>query len=147
MRFVWIGLVIVGTVSCGLVGPWVAARVKLLSSQITRHNLPNAERLTLSQQAVFQFDRERWYAAAFNFVLFLAMVSGILCNYFWLFGLRAPHDWSQFFRPVLVSPIVFLSVYMTVTKQPRGLVPILIAFQNGFFWQTIFASAGPTVTT
>ena len=79
----------------------------------------------------------------YNLALFAAMLAGIVANYFWVHGLTGRIDLNQLWRPVLISPIVFMSVYVTATKQPRGLIPILVAFQNGFFWQTIIEGARP----
>lgn len=46
-----------------------------------------------------------------------------------------PGVWKSF----LVSPIIFGCIY-TLTKQPldvENVLPLLVAFQNGFFWQTV----------
>jgi hypothetical protein len=77
----------------------------------------------------------------YNGALFLAMVCGTFANYFWVHGFMTPIDVDGLWKPLLVSPIVFLPVYTAVTRQPRGLIPILLAFQNGFFWQTVLESA------
>jgi len=87
--------------------------------------------------------REETVDALFNVLLFVAMLGGIAANYFYVHGVVARVDLNQLWKPVLISPIIFMPVYATVTKHPRGLIPILVAFQNGFFWQTIFERAGP----
>jgi hypothetical protein len=69
--------------------------------------------------------------------LFVAMLLGIVANYFWTHGFAGRVNWDQLARPILVSPIVFMAVYVAATKQPRGALPVLLAFQNGFFWQTV----------
>ena len=79
----------------------------------------------------------------FHVGLFAAMLVGIVANHFWTPGFADPVDLAGLWRPVLVSPIIFMPVYVAATKQPRGLIPLLIAFQNGFFWQAIFERAGP----
>jgi hypothetical protein len=87
--------------------------------------------------------REPLLAVLFHVGLFAAMLAGIVANYFWVHGTAGPIDGERLWRPVLVSPIIFMPVYVAATKQPRGLIPLLIAFQNGFFWQAIFDTAGP----
>lgn len=39
--------------------------------------------------------------------------------------------------PVLLSPIVFYSVYLITSVQPDDVIALLLAFQNGFFWQKV----------
>ena len=76
--------------------------------------------------------------------LFVAMLAGIGANYFWTHpAITSSIDWYVLARPTLISPIIFMPVYVAATKQPKGVIPILVAFQNGFFWQTIFDRAGP----
>lgn len=83
----------------------------------------------------------------YNCTLFMAMVAGIFAKYFWERGFTDPVDLNIMWKPILVTPIIFLPVYVAATKQPRGLIPILLAFQNGFFWQTIFESGAPPIAT
>lgn len=40
-----------------------------------------------------------------------------------------------------VSPIIFFSTYQAAGQQPDGVIAFCLAFQNGFFWKTIFAGA------
>ena len=40
-------------------------------------------------------------------------------------------------KPLLIAPIVFYSVYAAVNTLSDNLLAVLIAFQNGFFWQSI----------
>lgn len=77
------------------------------------------------------------------------MVLGMGANYFWdLF--RDDKGWESFklpklVLPLLVSPIVFYptwSLWLT-SKQDSQIIFELIAFQNGFFWQALFAKAEP----
>ncbi len=95
------------------------------------------------RRVVWPFGREQTLAALYNLGLFLAMLVGILANYFYVHGVNPPVDWNVFWKPVLISPVMFLVVYVGATKQPRGLIPILVAFQNGFFWQTVLEKAHP----
>lgn len=102
-----------------------------------------ARRRAGGDAAVRILGREQVLAIGFNVALFAGMILGIAANYFWVHGVEGPVDLNRLWRPVLISPIIFMPVYVAATKQPRGLIPLLIAFQNGFFWQTIFERAGP----
>lgn len=44
---------------------------------------------------------------------------------------------KSFVRAILVTPIVFLGIYLLVKDQPDLLLSHLIAFKNGFFWQVV----------
>lgn len=81
--------------------------------------------------------REQLVVVLYNLVLFVAMLGGIFANYFWTHDITAPIDLNRFWKPVLISPVIFMPVYVAATKQTKGLIPVLVAFQNGFFWQTI----------
>ena len=74
----------------------------------------------------------------YNVGLFTAMICGIIANYYWAHGVSRVVSLDDFWRPILIAPIIFMPVYVSATKQPRGVIPMLVAFQNGFFWQTVF---------
>ncbi len=82
-----------------------------------------------------------WTGAAY----FGAMVAGMAAHTVWLMlpKIKGSHPLSfdrwQFVRPALVAPIIFLAVWKTVGSQPLGVEPILLSFQNGFFWQTVLS--------
>ncbi len=42
-----------------------------------------------------------------------------------------------FTRGVFASPIVFGGVYVGLKGQPDGVLAVIFAFQNGFFWEAI----------
>lgn len=44
---------------------------------------------------------------------------------------------KSFVRAIIVSPIVFLGVYVLIENQPDLILSHLIAFENGFFWQAV----------
>lgn len=85
------------------------------------------------------------------FALHLAcwMLLGMGANHFWdLF--REGKGWESFqlpriLLPLLVSPMVFYPTWSLWlgSKQDTQIIFELIAFQNGFFWQALFAKAGP----
>jgi hypothetical protein len=80
-------------------------------------------------------------------LLFGAMVLGILARYFWeLLGRGEPVaaiDAAEMIRPLLVSPLVFFPVWSQAAGKTRTFATILIAFQNGFFWQAVFEKQAP----
>jgi H+/Cl- antiporter ClcA len=80
-------------------------------------------------------------------LLFVAMVVGILARYYWeLLGKGKTFgdtNTADLLRPLLVSPLVFFPIWAYSVRMPRGLIPVLVAFQNGFFWQTVFEAAKP----
>lgn len=77
------------------------------------------------------------------------MILGMGANYFWdLF--RDGKGWESFqipklVLPLLVAPIVFYPTWnlWLASKQESQIIYELLAFQNGFFWQALFAKAGP----
>jgi hypothetical protein len=63
---------------------------------------------------------------------------GILSNILWTYAAdpNKKLGWRSF-APVLVSPIALFSFYKAASTEPDTVVAALMAFQNGFFWQTI----------
>ena len=47
-------------------------------------------------------------------------------------------DWD-FIGALFVSPLIFNSVYALTQQNPETLGDFLLAFQNGFFWQTVLS--------
>jgi hypothetical protein len=47
-------------------------------------------------------------------------------------------DW-EFLGALFVSPLIFNSVYALTQQNPETLGDFLLAFQNGFFWQTVLS--------
>ena len=38
---------------------------------------------------------------------------------------------------LLLSPVIFHAVYIQVNSQPDTVIALLLAYQNGFFWQSV----------
>ena len=84
---------------------------------------------------------EAWKTHLFNVLkwscYFVATVAGILFKSLWdSSSLKALFKFSNV-KPILIAPIVFYGVYATVNTLSDNLLAVLIAFQNGFFWQSI----------
>ena len=45
---------------------------------------------------------------------------------------------AHFFRSLLVSPLIFIGVYIASKSQPDIVISTIFAFQNGFFCDSIF---------
>jgi hypothetical protein len=83
-------------------------------------------------------------------LLYLAMLAGMAAQYVYLKSERARFRWHLFVKPVLLSPVVFLPLLAGLQDHLDGgpwnlarLMLLFIAFQNGFFWKTLFdAQAG-----
>ncbi len=78
-------------------------------------------------------------------VLMACMVGGMLAKYVWdatATGSFGSPSLVELLRPLLVSPIVFGAVWAAAKEQPPNVLVYVTAFQNGFFWQTIFGRIG-----
>lgn len=77
--------------------------------------------------------------------LYLSMLFGMVADGLWNDIGRKKHlkqvsiATAQLVKPMLVSPIVFLFIWTLLRDQPFGIVHLLVAFQNGFFWQSVLA--------
>lgn len=84
---------------------------------------------------------------AYALFLFVVMVGGMFARYFWeLFqsGLTlAQADVTTMLLPLLVSLMVFYPLWTLVSGAPKDFFAVVAAFQNGFFWQTIFSGLRP----
>ena len=45
----------------------------------------------------------------------------------------------RFIAALFVSPLIFNSIYALTNQNPETLGDFLLAYQNGFFWQTVLA--------
>lgn len=84
---------------------------------------------------------------SFGVLLVGVTVAGMLARYFWeLFQVGrsiADADPSVLLMPLIVSLMVFYPLWTMVSGAARGFFVIVAAFQNGFFWQTLFSGLGP----
>jgi hypothetical protein len=76
----------------------------------------------------------------FEMFSYLCMVAGMAARYFFdAFGKgnKFRFQKKQFFRPLLISPIVFGIVYLSMDENTSKPLLLIFSFQNGFFWQTV----------
>ena len=82
------------------------------------------------------------------FLMFVGVLLGMAANY--VFYQRGRFFWRRFVRPFVISPVVLLPLIGSLQGaelQPVQLVCfIILAFQNGFFWQEVFKDARPTTS-
>ncbi len=79
-------------------------------------------------------------------ILMLCMLAGMLGKYLWdatASGSFGSPRLVELLRPILVSPIVFGVLWAAAKDQPPNLLGYVAAFQNGFFWQTVFGTVAP----
>jgi hypothetical protein len=88
---------------------------------------------------------------AFVIVLYLCMVAGMACHYFYAIFLlpkrkRPSFDLGGLLAPMFASPLVFIpllgsfqntEVDLAQLTLPKFMV-FLVAFENGFFWKEVF---------
>jgi hypothetical protein len=78
-------------------------------------------------------------------VLFVAMMLGALGRELYSMLLnKASFNWISLAMAVIVSPIVFAAVHKSGNDVPVDLIRLCLAFQNGFFWNSIFESIQPS---
>lgn len=55
----------------------------------------------------------------------------------------AKFNWVSFAIAAIVSPVCFGAIYDRLLNMDLGLPSLLLAFQNGFFWNAVFEGLGP----
>jgi hypothetical protein len=52
----------------------------------------------------------------------------------------------QFVAALFVSPLIFNSIYALTNQNPDSVGDFLLAYQNGFFWQSVLAGVASTMS-
>jgi hypothetical protein len=119
--------------------PWIAASIGMAVSWTVAVAAPRPRE---DPDTAASGSRRSW---TWPLLLFGAMILGILARYAWealeRTGTIETLDVPALVRPLLVSPMVFFPVWSQASGRPRSLAAVLVAFQNGFFWQAIFERA------
>jgi hypothetical protein len=71
------------------------------------------------------------------------MITGILSKFFWdsitESGEFQFQNWpNQLLKPLVVSPLLFEAVFFLARETTPSYFLLIFAYQNGFFWQTVF---------
>jgi len=79
-------------------------------------------------------------------LMFVGVVFGIVAQY--VFARPTSFSFLDFLRPIVVSPLVLLPLIGSLEGSPLEVIQtvslVLLAFQNGFFWQQVLKDARPT---
>ena len=85
-----------------------------------------------------RFDEVSWFDILLYFIMLLGMASKYIFD---KIGdkkrKKLRFNKFQFFKPFLVSPIIFGSVYSQIPENASLVLLLVFSYQNGFFWQTI----------
>jgi hypothetical protein len=79
-------------------------------------------------------------------IMFACILLGMVAHYVFYLE-KTSFSWLALIKPLAVSPIVLIpligSIQANATLEPIQLISIaILAFQNGFFWEAVFADAG-----
>lgn len=81
--------------------------------------------------------------------LIVVMLAGVVCSYIFEAAKKAGPtinlleeagkmlSSSRLVMALVVSPIIFNSIYIAIGSNPQNFGDYLLAFQNGFFWEAI----------
>jgi hypothetical protein len=85
--------------------------------------------------------------AIFLTAVYLAMLAGMCAKtLFDHLARNVPLELKGFLVPLVVSPLVYGTVFHAVKDSQGKLVMLIFGFQNGFFWQDIFGQIkGPAI--
>ena len=87
-----------------------------------------------------------WWAVI---AMFVGIVFGMVAQYVW--SKPQKFSWLDFLRPIVISPLVLLPLIGSLSGGPlepmQFLSLTLLAFQNGYFWQTVLSDAKPKLRT
>jgi hypothetical protein len=83
-----------------------------------------------------------WWAVL---AMVVGVVFGMVAQYVW--SKPESFSWLDFLRPIVVSPLVLLPLIGSLSGGPLEAMQLLslalLAFQNGYFWQTVLKDAKP----
>ena len=81
--------------------------------------------------------------------LIVVMMAGIVCSYIFEVAKKSGStinivaeltkmlSSTRFIMAIVVTPLIFNSIYLTIGINPQTVGDYLLAFQNGFFWETV----------
>lgn len=79
-------------------------------------------------------------------IMFVCTLLGMVAHYIFYLNNKS-FSWLALVKPLVVSPIILLplvgSMQAQAALEPIQLISIaILAFQNGFFWEAVFADVG-----
>src|SRR5262245_65966184 len=95
--------------------------------------------------------RARRWRAFFSVLFFVAafavMILGMVGKlYYDHLTKNAVFSLTQILLPVIVAPMVYGAIYGALRSSTDVIPALILAFQNGFFWQDVFRGIKPTTT-
>jgi len=82
----------------------------------------------------------------------LSIILGIICGHLYeqarsskrkkinlLNELKKMLSAKNFFMSMIIAPLIFNSIYILISDNPQGIRDYLLAFQNGFFWESVIS--------
>ncbi len=95
-------------------------------------------------------DPQVWLRVA---LLAIFMLIGVVCNYVFDRAKKATEDSidirdelikmlsnPKFIMAIVIAPLTFNSIYVVIGDNPQTIGDYLLAFQNGFFWQSVIST-------
>jgi len=72
---------------------------------------------------------------------YISVILGMVSHYF--YNKETKFEWSSFLKPLFISPFIFLPMIgifdkTSVKDTTANVYLVLIAFENGFFWKSIY---------
>ncbi len=148
MKAVWTFILIMGGALFLLIGTYLA---QVYNGAQEAGTTPEYFAATQSQKIALKFA-----------LVIIAMLAGIISQYVFekakdardsKINLRSVLSRmvtnSRFIMALFVSPLIFNSIYLIIGANPQSIGDYLLAFQNGFFWQSVISgiSAADSSTT
>lgn len=85
--------------------------------------------------------KQKTKSTIFLCTVFLAMTLGMLCKAIFDAQVTGKKlEWRQFLVPLLISPLVYGTVFRIARTSDEKVLMLIFGFQNGFFWQDVFGS-------
>jgi vacuolar-type H+-ATPase subunit I/STV1 len=87
---------------------------------------------------------QRFLAGLFLLGAFLVMILGMIGKVYYDHLTRnTVFSLTQILVPVIVAPMVYGAIYGAIRASTEPVPALILAFQNGFFWQDIFNGLKP----
>ena len=130
-----------------------ATIIGLISSILLEYYLLNNYMASLKLNNIIYYSfKENIYSVLRGLALFSAMVVGIFSKASWDEISNYPPKTKlkikivfkrivsskKLWLPIIISPLIYYPIYILSQTQPNNLVAFFLAFQNGFFWKSIF---------